>query len=394
MNISQPKSYAGVALVAPTSFGYSRQSERGANWFIGRTLAQMLSTSGLKKTDVDGMAITSITLTPDSAITLTQHFGMTLRWLDQVSLGGASGIAAMQRGARAIQAGDAEVIACIGADTSIQGGFGELISQFSRFTMDASYPYGAAGPNAAFALITQRYMEQYGATREDFGHIAVSQRYNAKHYTPALLGHKPLSMGDYLTARPVAGPLHLFDCVMPCAGAEGFLLMTIERAKSLNVPYSTIAAIGELHNAFPDDPVQIRGGWAAYRDNLYNSAQVTPGDIDLLETYDDYPVISMLQFEGLGFCPEGEASQFVRATPLTFDGGGLPHNTSGGQLSVGQAGFAGGYLGLVEAIRQLNGQAVQNQVSGAMHAMVSGYGMINYDRGLCSAAAIIRGANV
>ena len=393
MNKNQPQSYAGVALVAPTSFGYSRQSERGANWFIGRTLAQMLSASGLEKTDIDGMAITSITLTPDSAITLTQHFGMTLRWLDQISLGGASGIAAMQRGARAIQAGDAEIIACIGADTSIKGGFGELISNFSRFTMDASYPYGAAGPNAAFSLITQRYMDQYGATREDFGRIAVSQRYNAQHYAPALLGHKPLSMEDYLAARPVAGPLHLFDCVMPCAGAEGFLLMSIERAESLNVPYATIAAIGELHNAFPDDPVQIRGGWAAYRDNLYNSAQITPSDIDLLETYDDYPVISMLQFEGLGFCPEGEASQFVRVTPLTFDGDGLPHNTSGGQLSVGQAGFAGGYLGLVEAIRQLNGEAVDNPVENARHAMVSGYGMINYDRGLCSAAAILRSAN-
>ena len=169
--------------------------------------------------------------------------------------------------------------------------------------------------------------------------------------------------------------------------------MSIERAESLNVPYATIAAIGELHNAFPDDPMQIRGGWAAYRDNLYNSAQITPSDIDLLETYDDYPVISMLQFEGLSFCPEGEASQFVRATPLTFDGDGLPHNTSGGQLSVGQAGFAGGYLGLVEAIRQLNGEAVDNPVKNAQHAMVSGYGMINYDRGLCSAAAILRSAN-
>jgi acetyl-CoA acetyltransferase len=80
----------------------------------------------------------------------------------------------------------------------------------------------------------------------------------------------------------------------------------------------------------------------------------------------------------------------VRDTELTFDGGGLPHNTSGGQLSVGQAGSAGGYLGLVEAIRQLTQRAEGNQVPGARLGMVSGYGMVNYDRGLCATAAILR----
>ncbi|MDH5172292.1 MAG: thiolase family protein, partial [Gammaproteobacteria bacterium] len=120
------------------------------------------------------------------------------------------------------------------------------------------------------------------------------------------------------------------------------------------------------------------------------SAGINPADIDLVQTYDDYPVISMLQLEGLGFCEPGGAPAFVRETALTFDGGGLPHNTSGGQLSVGQAGAAAGYLGLVESIRQLTGTAGANQVPGARHAMVSGYGMINYDRGLCSAATILR----
>ena len=111
--------------------------------------------------------------------------------------------------------------------------------------------------------------------------------------------------------------------------------------------------------------------------------------MDLLQTYDDYPVICMLQMEGLGFSAPATAPQFVRDTALTFDGGGLPHNTSGGQLSVGQAGSAAGYLGVVETVRQLTGRAGANQVAGARHGLVSGYGMINYDRGLCSAAAIL-----
>ena len=96
----------------------------------------------------------------------------------------------------------------------------------------------------------------------------------------------------------------------------------------------------------------------------------------------------MMQIEDLGFCKKGEAAAFVRAHDLTF-GGDFPHNTSGGQLSVGQAGAAGGYLGLVEAMRQLCGMAGANQVGNAEIALVSGFGMINYDRGLASGAAII-----
>ncbi len=113
-----------------------------------------------------------------------------------------------------------------------------------------------------------------------------------------------------------------------------------------------------------------------------------PADVDVVETYDDYPVISMLQFEGLGFCAAGDAPAFVRSRDFTVDGD-FPHNTGGGQLSMGQAGAAGGYLGLVEAMRQLLGQAEGRQVAAARHALVSGFGMINYDRGLCSAAAVL-----
>ena len=112
-----------------------------------------------------------------------------------------------------------------------------------------------------------------------------------------------------------------------------------------------------------------------------------------MQTYDDYPVISMMQFEDLGFCGKGEARGFVRERDLTV-GGDLPHNTSGGQLSAGQAGAAGGYLGLVEALRQVTGQAGPTQVEGARRALVSGFGMINYDRGVCSARGPDRGGRM
>jgi acetyl-CoA acetyltransferase len=127
-------------------------------------------------------------------------------------------------------------------------------------------------------------------------------------------------------------------------------------------------------------------------ETLYDAAPCGPDDIDLLQTYDDYPVISMMQLEDLGFCAKGDGPQFVRDHDLTINGT-FPHNTNGGQLSAGQAGAAGGFIGLVEAIRQVTNTAGPTQVKNAKRAMVSGFGMINYDRGVCSSATILTGAD-
>ena len=177
---------------------------------------------------------------------------------------------------------------------------------------------------------------------------------------------------------------------MPCAGAEAFLVLSEEKAKSLAIPYARLCSAVERHNAFPSDPVQMRAGWALERDELYAQAGVAPGDIDFLQTYDDYPVITAMQIEDLGFCARGEAPAFLRAHRFTHDGD-FPLNTSGGQLSVGQAGAAGGFLGMTEAIRQLTGRAGARQVKDAKLGLVSGFGMINFDRGLASGAAILSG---
>jgi acetyl-CoA acetyltransferase len=215
----------------------------------------------------------------------------------------------------------------------------------------------------------------------------VAQRANALKFPHALF-KKPLSLEEYLSARPIAEPLHLFDCVMPCAGADAFLVLSEERAKSIGVHYAKLLGTIERHNAFSTDPVQMRAGWALDRDDLYRQAGCAPQDMDFVETYDDYPVISLMQLEDLGFCAKGDGPAFVRKHSFTWEGS-FPLNTSGGQLSVGQAGAAGGFLGMVEAIRQLTGQAGERGVSNARLGLVSGFGMINYDRGLGSGATIL-----
>ena len=381
------QSYEGVAVGAPVTVPYARYSTRDAHSWIARALAGLLRDTGLNKDQIDGLGVSSFTLAPDTAVGLTQHLGMSLRWLDHVPMGGASGVVCLRRAARAVQAGDAEIVACIAGDTNQVDTFRRTLSTFSRFAVDAVYPYGSGGANASFAFITDWWMRQYGLRREDFGKLCVAQRRNAGHNPCALL-RQPLTLEDYLHARVIAEPLRLFDCVMPCAGADAFLVTTADRARALGLEHVRLLGAIERHNAYPRDPVQARGGWTLDAAELWRQANCGPSDMDFFQAYDDYPVITLMQIEGMGFCVPGEGAAFIRAHEFAFDGD-CPLNTGGGQLSMGQAGAAGGFLGLVEALRQLLRRPLGKQVENARRGAVSGFGMINYDRGLCSAAAVL-----
>lgn len=389
MTIRRP--YDGVVVCAPVTVPYVRYSTDTAHWWIGRALHQLTKTAGIRPKDIDGLVLSSFTTGADSAVGMTQHLGLSPRWLDHVPMGGVSGVVGLRRAARAVQAGDAQFVAVVAGDTNHVDSFRKTLSSFSRFAQDAVYPYGSGGANASFALITQNYMNMYGVTREDFGKICVAQRDNALSIPFAMM-KKKLTLDEYMKARPISDPLHLFDCVMPCAGAEAFLVCREDVARSLKLPAVKLLSTIERHHAFADDPIQTRGGWAMDVDDLWQMAGIRPDDVDVLETYDDYPVIVTMQFEDLGFCKKGEGKDFIRQHSFTTDGS-FPHNTSGGQLSTGQAGAAGGHLGITEAMRQLTDQPIGKPVKDARIAVVSGFGMINYDRGLSSGAAVLARAS-
>jgi acetyl-CoA acetyltransferase len=391
LNAAARKGYEGVAVAVPVTVPYVRYSTRSAMWFLGQAIQALVQASGIAKSEIDGLTVSSFSLSPDTAVGVTQHLGLSPRWLDHLPNGGASGVMALRRAARAVQAGDASVVACVAADTNHVDSFRLMLGSFSGFAGDATYPYGSGGPNAIFAFITANYMREFGATREDFGRICVDQRSNAlagSAGSRSRVFKKALTLDEYMLARPIAEPIHLFDCVMPCAGAEAFLVMSEQRAHDLGLAYATLRGAIERHNAFAEDPIMVRGGWRVDLPELYAMAQARPADIDFVQTYDDYPVIVMMQFEDLGFCAKGEGPAFVRAHRLTFDGD-FPNNTSGGQLSGGQAGAAGGFIGMTEAIRQLTDAAPGRAVPGALLGLVSGFGMVTYDRCLCTGAAIL-----
>src|SRR6266436_1761805 len=134
--------YDGVAVAVPVTVPYERFSIRGAHWFVARALKQLIDGAGISKDEIDGLCVSSFSLAPDTAVGLTQHLGLSPRWLDHIPMGGASGIVALRRAARAVQCGDAEIVACIAADTNHPDTFRQNTANFSQFARDAVYPYG------------------------------------------------------------------------------------------------------------------------------------------------------------------------------------------------------------------------------------------------------------
>jgi len=237
-----------------------------------------------------------------------------------------------------------------------------------------------------FALHTRLYMERYGATREDFGRFCIGLRANALR-NPNALFKVPLTMADYLNAKQISDPLRLYDCVMPCIGGDAIVLVSERVARKLPGTKVRILASEEIHNYPANDPYSVPGGWEGFANRLYDRAGCRPTDLHFAQLYDDYPVMCFVQLEGLQICPKGTAFEFVRSTDITTKGS-FPINTGGGQLSAGQAGAAGGMIGVYEGATQLLGRAGERQVK-CKRGVVSGYGMVAYGRGLCSSATVL-----
>jgi hypothetical protein len=173
---------------------------------------------------------------------------------------------------------------------------------------------------------------------------------------------------------------------MPCSGAEAVLVGPFDR-----IPRDKgvrILAGYERHNHPVGEVAPLRGGWELYRDALFNDSGVSAKDMDFVQAYDDYPIMVAIQLEDHGFCEKGDVGAFLARNSMTWEGS-LPLNTGGGQLSFGQSGGGGGLIGLVEAMRQLRCEAADRHVAGAMHGLVSGYGMVAYGHGLSASSLIV-----
>jgi acetyl-CoA acetyltransferase len=383
------RSAAGsIGILGYGETAYAKRTDRTLIALLADAARPALASAGLEKVDIDGIAVSSFELAPDNAVTLAEQFGLSVSWAYIGTAGGAGPVASVINAIRAVEAGDAKVVLCLSGDNYDVAGHYRLMDRFNKALINYGTPNGFGGANGLFGIIQRKHMETYGTRPEDLGRIAVGQRASARLNENALL-RGPMTIEDYLAARVIADPIRLYDCVMPCAGADAVIVGALDhapRGKGVRVLSGY-----ERHNHPAGEIAPLRGGWELFRDALWREAGIAPQEVDFVQAYDDYPIMVAIQLEDLGFCSKGEVGPFLSRRTCSFDGS-FPLNTNGGQLSCGQAGAAGGMIGLVEAVRQLRGEAGAFQVQGAARGLVSGYGMVGYGHGLSTSSVVLERA--
>jgi acetyl-CoA acetyltransferase/uncharacterized OB-fold protein len=287
---------------------------------------------------------------------------------------GGSVIAAML----AVAGGLARHVLCF--RTLWEATYGELMKQGKAAPMGGTrttswqMPFGATSAAHTLAQNAQRHMHRYGTPRETLGWIALNQRANAA-LNPTAIYRDPMSMDDYLSARPITTPFGLYDCDVPCDASIAVIVSAVDVARDLAKPPIRVEAVGtqilepiEWDQSTLTHEPQVLGQAA----HLWTRTNLTPKDVDVAELYDGFTFNCLSWIEALGFCGIGEAKDFLDGGTNIARDGVLPLNTHGGQLSHGRTHG----MGLVhEAITQLRGEAGERQVADARVAVVSSGGL-------------------
>ncbi|HEV3266590.1 MAG TPA: acetyl-CoA acetyltransferase [Acidimicrobiales bacterium] len=337
-------------------------------------IGQALEDAGLTLADVDGICHTA------SSMDMAEYLGIHPTFTDSTMTGGSSFEVHAEHAAAAIAAGLCEVVVSVYAATprsdrrlGRSGRRGPVDNSNPLFEWEL--PFGVRLPMAPYAMAATRHMAEFGTTSEQLAQIAVSTRAWAG-LNPRARYREPITVDDVLASRPECSPLHLLDCCLVTDGAGAFVMTTAERARSLAKPPVYVLGAGTCHDhsiisQMPDlttTPGVISGARAMAM------AGITPGDVDLLMGYDSFTITALLHLEDLGFCAKGEGGPFVE-DGKTGPGGSLPMNTNGGGLSYTHPGMYGMFL-IVEAVKQLRGEADARQLESPEIAVAHGSGIV------------------
>ena len=385
--------YDDVVVACPVTVPYVRYSIRGAHWFLAGALAQLLKTAGLAKDKLDGLCVSSFTLAPDTAVGLTQHLGLTLRWLDHIPMGGACGVVALRRAARAVQAGDADAVACIAGDTNHTNSFRLNLATFSQFARDAVYPYGSGGAECELRF-PHRLLHAY--LRRDARGFRQDLRRAARQCAQVSAGADEEAADARRVSRRApdrrsAAALRLRHAVRrrrrvsgaaPQRGGktEACPMRASWRRSSGTMPFRTIRS-------------SIAAAGRSIATSFTRRPASGPKTSTCLQTYDDYPVITLMQIEDLGFCDKGEGAGF--RAPRELHGTTAPSRSTppAGNYRSARRARPAAFSAWSRRSDRSPGSRSARKVADARLGLASGFGMINYDRGLCSGAAILAAGN-
>ncbi len=371
-----------IAIIGYAEAKSAVQSGRGVYDIAGEIVANALDYAGIGIEEVDGFAAClSQTEAPNPfwSPTLADYLGLELDWCQGVDLGGASYLGALARATEAIRGAACRTAIIMAADavTTLNR------SAMSAYRPEWQWPVGLMGPPGTFGLLTNRYKAEYTLDDRALAKLAVVQRdHGVLNNNACEKLRKPITVEDYLASRVISDPIRLLDCVMPCDGGSAIVVTSTARAKELGVKHMVHPlGYGERTNYRIRDPLVdiLDGGHSVAGRKALANAGMSASDIRMFHPYDDFLIAVFLQMEHIGLCGRGESSRYILDTDISYRGS-LPINTSGGQISAGQPGLAGGGVNVVEAVRQLFGDWGARQVPNAVNAMTTGIGCIPYIR--------------
>jgi acetyl-CoA acetyltransferase len=341
-------------------------------------MQRALADSGMAKVDLDGYACAGLG-SEEMAVQMAEWLGIRHRWIDSTMTGGSSFEFHLQHASAAIRAGYAEAILVTYGSNQLSRA-GRVLGTGGTGRSDArvSGPDQLVAPFGlpligCYAMAAMRHMHEYGTTSEQLAAIAVATRAWAA-FNPLSQHRDPITVEDVVSSRLIADPLHKLDCCLITDGGGAFIVTTEERARDLRQPpVHVLGAAGtQTHWNISQMPDFTQIGAATCGPAALAEAGVTVDDVDVIELYDSFTITILLLLEGLGFCARGEGGAFV-ADGRLGPGGSLPLNTDGGGLSSCHPGMRGIFL-VIEAVRQLRGQAGDAQVPGCEVALACGSG--------------------
>ena len=373
---------AKTAIVGAATFGLGKAPGYEASDLAAVASLRALEDAGLSLKDVDGLFFCHPTDTM-GGLSFAQYLGIAPKITENTRTGGSAFEIYVETAAYLLNAGAIDC-ALIAYGSNQATGSGRHVQ--TVYPMRYEAPYKPLNPVSSYALAAARYMHRFGATKEQFGAVALAARAWAQ-LNPEAYRREPLGMDEYLASRMVSDPLGVLDCCLVTDGAAAVVMTRAERARDLRrAPVFVLGAAAETTHreiAWMGDLTTTGAAQAGAR--AYAQARVSPDDIDVVQVYDAFTINTILFLEDLGFCPKGEGGRFVGDGKIA-PGGSLPVNTNGGGLSYCHPGMYGIFL-LIEAVRQIRGECGERQVKGCEVALAHGNGGV-----LSSQSTVILGA--
>jgi acetyl-CoA C-acetyltransferase len=336
-----------------------------------------LQDAGLTKEDVDGYfcAGDAPGLGP---LSMADYMGLRLRHVDTTDTGGSSYVIHVAHAAQAIAAGKCKValITLAGRPRAEGMATGTAPRNYGVATPDVpfEYPFGPTVVNQ-YAMAAMRHMHQYGTTSAQLAWIKVAASRHAQHNPRAML-REVVTVDDVINSPVISDPLHRLDCCVISDGGGAIIVVKPEVARSLTRPRVKVIGTGEATKHQMGGKIDLTYSGAVWSGPAaFAEAGVKPSDIKYVSIYDSFTITVLITLEDLGFCEKGQGGKFVSDGNLIAGVGALPFNTDGGGLCNNHPANRGGLTKVVEAVRQLRGEAhPQVQVKNCQVALAHGTG--------------------